>query len=470
MKVIGMILVAVVLALAVWAGAAWYSHRNNGDFTYRTAEVKRGDLSALISATGTVEPEELVDVGAQVAARIISFGKDVKGKSIDYRSDVEQGMVLAQLDPSLYQTDVASAQAQLSQARSGVLRAQADLGQLQAHLIQAERDWNRAKKLGPGDALAQADYDAAESAYEVAKANVSVGEASVKQAEQAVGQAQATLSRAQQNLGYCTIISPVKGTVIDRRVNIGQTVVSSLSAPSLFLLAKDLRRMQVWASVNEADIGKIHEGQDVSFTVDAFPGETFKGAVSKVRFNATMTQNVVTYTVEITTDNSNMRLLPYLTANVNFQVDKRENVLLVPNVALRWMPASQDQVSPDARLAEKPGPGGGGNGGAGAGGAGANAGGRSRGGDGNGGTSTRPHQQTGAERTRGTLWVLDCNFVKPVKVRVGMTDGTNTEILSDTIKEGTEVVTGESAKSSGGSDDARNPFMPQFPGRRSGGR
>jgi HlyD family secretion protein len=166
-----------------------------------------------------------------------------------------------------------------------------------------------------------------------------VGEAAILQAKAGLAQAEAVLRRAQRNLGYCTITSPVKGVIIDRRVNIGQTVVASLNAPSLFLIAKDLTRMQVWVAVNEADIGKIRPGQPVTFTVDAFQGETFRGEVGKIRLNASMTQNVVTYTVEIITDNASGRLLPYLTANVQFELSRASYVLMVPNAALRWTAA-----------------------------------------------------------------------------------------------------------------------------------
>ena len=171
--------------------------------------------------------------------------------------------------------------------------------------------------------------------YKAAEANVAVGEATIQQNE-------AALEMAKTNLGYSTIKSPVDGVIIDRRVNIGQTVVASLNAPSLFLIAKDLRRMQVWASVNEADIGRIHPSMPVRFTVDAYPGEVFRGKVVQVRLNATMTQNVVTYTVVVTTDNSDGKLLPYLTANVNFELEQRDNVLLVPNAALRWKPRARN--------------------------------------------------------------------------------------------------------------------------------
>ena len=212
------------------------------------------------------------------------------------------------------------------------------LGQFKAKLFQAEADWQRAQQLGPSEALSQSDFDAARAAYDVARANLKVGQAAVLQAKEAVSQSEAVLKKARQNLDYCTIRSPVKGVIIDRRVNIGQTVVASLSAPSLFLIARDLKKMQVWASVNEADIGSIRAGQPVTFTVDALPGKTFRGEVGKIRLNATMTQNVVTYTVEVNTDNSDGQLIPYLTANLKFMVSERKNVLLVPNAALRWIP------------------------------------------------------------------------------------------------------------------------------------
>ena len=342
--------VVLLVVLGLIGGITWYlSGAGHTSVSYRTAPVKRGDLLATISATGTVEPEEVIDVGAQVAGQIISFGKDKNAKTIDYGSTVEEGTVLAQIDDSLYAADVALASAQLLVAKTGVRRAEADLGQLKAKLYQAERDWKRAEKLGPSDALAEASYDAYKSAYETAQANTAVGEAAIVQARDTVAQVQATLQRAQRNLSYCTITSPVKGVIIDRRVNIGQTVVSSLNAPSLFLIAKDLKRMQIWVSVNEADIGNIHPGQPVRFTVDAYPGEEFHGEVGKIRLNATMTQNVVTYTVEVTTDNSSGKLLPYLTANVEFELGRSNNVLLVPNAALRWTP-QPERVAPKFRM------------------------------------------------------------------------------------------------------------------------
>jgi HlyD family secretion protein len=434
----------VLMFVAVTAFLALkFVHRvNKSDFTFRTVAVNRGDLQATISATGTVEPEEVIDVGAQVAGRIVAFGKDVSGKPIDYGSMVEEGTVLAQIDDALYSADVAQAKAQLEQAKAGVLRAEADLGQLQAKLYQAERDWGRARKLGPSDALSQSDFDASQSAFEVAKANLAVGKAAIVQAKDAVSQAEATLRRNQQNLDYCTIHSPVKGVVIDRRVNIGQTVVSSLNAPSLFLLAKDLTRIQVWVSVNEADIGQIHPGQPVAFTVDAYPGQVFQGAVGKIRLNATMTQNVVTYTVEVIADNADGKLLPYLTANVKFMVSQRQNVLLVPNTALRWAARPEQMVEgggsrPKGKPADKGGP----------------------------STESAP-RASGEEHARGTVWVPEGRLVRPIPVQIGVTDGTNTEIASSELKEGVQVVVGEVVKEAAAPQTAASPFTPQLFGGR----
>ena len=464
------ILIVVIALGLVSAASVWYVRREKStDSPFRTAPITRGDIVATISATGTVEPEEVIDVGAQVAGRITEFGKDKAGKSIDYGSQVEEGMVLALVDPSVYQSQVDQVDAQVKQAEAGVTRAQADLGQFQAKLTQAQRDWDRAQKIGPSDAMAQVDYDAYESAYDSAKANVEVGKAAVEQAKRAVLQQSAQLKLAKQNLGYCTIASPVKGVIIDRRVNIGQTVVSSLSAPSLFLLAKDLNRMQVWVAVNEADIGNIHPGQKATFTADAYPGQTFDGEVSKVRLNATMTQNVVTYTVEVTTDNSSGKLLPYLTANVSFETNRHSDVLMVPNAALRWTPQAE-QVAPDVRESMAPTSstepsapradrrsGSGGSGGPG----GSGGGGRQR-------STTRPAGNASANPHRpGTIWVVDGNYVRPVEVISGLSDGKNTEIRGEKVTENMQVVIGETQQGGSASGGANtNPFIPQF--RRSG--
>jgi HlyD family secretion protein len=437
---------AVVLGLvAVVVG--WYLQRGNAQTAaFRTDQVTRGDILVTIRATGTVEPEEVVDVGAQVAGQILYFGKDANGKTVDYGSPVEAGTILAKIDDSLYSADEAQAQAQVQSASASQQRAEADLEQLKAKLNQAERDWQRAQKLGPSEALSQSTYDAYRSAFETAAANVEVGRAAILQANASLAQAEAVLRRAQRNLGYCTIKSPVKGVIVDRRVNIGQTVVASLNAPSLFLIAKDLTRMQVWVAVNEADIGKIRPGLPVTFTADAYPGETFRGEVGKVRLNASMTQNVVTYTVEIVTDNSNGRLLPYLTANVQFELDRRSKVLMVPNAALRWRP-SAEQVAPEAREAFE------------------RLGGRKGKAEGGSGASTRTGTGSASSASRTALWIPDGDYVKPFRVQQGLSDGIYTEVQGEGLTEGMKVVVGMQTQTNGNEDVATNPFTPKFPPR-----
>ncbi len=455
------LLVFLILVLAGGAvGYAYWQRASAPTSVFRMAAVQRGDLLSSISATGTVVPVEVIDVGAQIAGRIESLGPDPRDESrtIDYGSEVEQGSVLARIDNSLYAADVERAEAEVAQATSNVQRAEADLGQMQARLLQAEQNWKRAQELGPSRALSAADYEAYEAAYAIAKATVAVGEATIAQTRTSVDQAEAVLRRAQTNLGYCTIRSPVKGVIIDRRVNIGQTVVASLNAPSLFLIAKDLRRMQVWVAVNEADIGSIHPGQAATFTTDTFPGHVFKGEVAKVRLNASMTQNVVTYTVEVDTDNSDAKLLPYLTANVRFEVSRREGVLMVPNSALRWTPAPE-QIAPDAQesapaqdqartSAGRP--------------RGGESGGRP-GGRGPGGGADRPAGGAG----RGSVWVPDGARVRPIAVEIGVSDGVMTEVRGELLREGLEVIIGEFEQSNG--NQTRSPFTPSyFRGSRQG--
>jgi HlyD family secretion protein len=405
----------VIAIFAVGIGAWWWHERDGNQLSFRTAVVKRGDVAATISATGTLEPVEVVDVGAQVAGQISSFGTDTDGKTIDYRSVVEEGAVLATIDDSVYAAD-------LSVAKASALSAAANLEQMQAKLNQAEAEWKRAQALFESKLMSQVDYETDKANYEVARANVSVADADVVQA-------QAAVEKAQRNLSFCTIKSPIKGVIIDRRVNIGQTVVSSLNAPSLFLIAKDLTKMQIWVGVNEADVGRIKSGAPVTFTCDAFPGKEFGGSVGKVRLNANMTQNVVMFTVVINTENPDNLLLPYLTANVHFIVQKESNALLVPNAALRWSPSSAAQISPDARLSQVDPP---------------------------VGSETKPANK---KRT-GTVWVKDGEFVRLVDVTAGVSDGANTSVVSDVLQEGQEVVTGETTQAA--QDGTKNPFIPQI--------
>jgi HlyD family secretion protein len=470
-----MVVVLGLLGGAVYGYYYYFGPGGSQDTAYRSEPVKRGDLLVSISQTGTVEPEEVIDVGARVAGEILEFGKDANGNQVDYNSPVKAGMVLARIDDSLWKIAAAQADAQVLSAKATLQHAKADLGQLKAKLVQAELDWQRARKLGPGDALAKSSYDAYESAYEVAKANVAVGEATIAQAEAGIAQAETAVATARRNLGYCTITSPVDGVIIDRRVNMGQTVVASLNAPSLFLIAKDLRRMQVWVPVNEADICKLHPGQPVSFTVDAMPDATFRGRVGKIRLNASMTQNVVTYTVEVQTDNSDGLLMPYLTANVRFELARRDDVLMAPSQALQWTPTSIDQVAPEARaayearLARRSGKR---EAGAAAGSSApwqaaarepASSGPATSGPAGDSGKARR-----GGQGSRGVLWVVSGKFVRPIEVRTGLTNGAETEVSGEGLDEGMEVVTG-AAVQSGSSASGVNPFAPRPPGSSKSG-
>ena len=412
------VLAIAIIILVGGAGVGWWWMRSDHKLSFRTAVVKRGDVAATISSSGTIEPSETVDVGAQVAGRITSFGTDINGQTIDYNSVVEKGAMLAKIDDSVYAAD-------LSVARAGELTAAANLEQMNAKLDQAEAEWKRAQELYHNKLMSQVDYDTDKANYEVAKANVSV-------ARSGIAQAQADLDKAQRNLDFCVISSPVRGVIIDRRVNIGQTVVSSLNAPSLFLIAQDLTKMQIWVSMNEADIARIKPGAPVTFTCDAFPGRQFEGTVGKVRLNATMTQNVVMYTVVVNTENPDNILLPYLTASVTFTVGKQSNVLLVPNAALRWSPSSPNEITANARSQNSIDPPAGKN----------------------------PSHAKGANGGQGVIWLKDGEFVRPVEVKVGTSDGSNTAVTADDLKEGEEVVTGETTGPEPGG--TQNPFVPRF--------
>lgn len=431
--------IALLLAIIVGGVKLYGAYQaDSAQVVFRTGVVEQGELVVTVGATGTLQPEEVVDVGAQVVGRIIEFGLDprgetdpaFKGKRIDYRSEVEEGTVLAVIDDMVYV-------AQRNQAQAALQRAKADLLQYQAKLAQTEAEWERAQRLrslsligisgGDGNSgvqirgISDADYVLAKANFEVAKANVEVGDA-------AVAQQQSALELAETNLSYTIIKSPVKGTIIDRRVNIGQTVVASLNAPSLFLIAKDLRRMQIWASVNEADIGELKVGTPVSFTVDAFPNDEFRGVVEQVRLNASMTQNVVIYTVVIATENPDLKLLPYLTANVDFEVARREGVTTVSNASLRFQPRL-DLISPKAMASAS--------------------------------TGDRKKKD---DDSRGTVWVQRSEGLEPVEVLLGVTDGSRTEIVEGELEVGAEVVEGEQPV--GAVEQVNNPFAPKMPRSR----
>jgi HlyD family secretion protein len=459
-------LIGILLVAAIGGGAFYYTKylRAEQAPNFRLADVERGDLLITINATGTLEPEEVVDVGAQVMGRIQELGPDVRGesdpkfqgKTVDYNSVVRKGDLLAQIDPALYK-------ATLDQAQSGFNRAEADLLQMKAKLEQTKAEFERAERLkdvklssvsanAPRSGqfpiptsirgISDADYIMAKANYEVAKANVKVGEA-------AILQQQAMLDSALTNFKFTTIKSPVNGTIIDRRVNIGQTVVASLNAPSLFLIAMDLRRMEIWTAVNEADIGRLKVGLPVSFTVDAFPGETFRGEVSEIRLNAEMQQQVVIYRVIVAAPNEDLKLLPYLTAHVEFEIDRREDVLLVPNSALRYTPRPElvlqtpGQPAEATAVADEP----------------------------SSEVRTASASDGGSEEPKGDarrVWVRKGNHVYPIDVLVGTTDGTKSEILGGDLEPGMQIVLGENLTEV--VTEGTNPLAPpRFRGKKKAG-
>jgi HlyD family secretion protein len=434
----GLFILFIILLLFI-AGVFRHCKEKETSVSFRTAAIMRGDLRITIDATGTIEPEQVIDVGAQVAGQILSFGTDRDAKTVDYGSVVRKGMVLARIDESLYATELDVAVSELASAKAHLKQCQADRLVVQVKVQQTEKDWQRVQRIGSSEALARSKYDQYQADYQIAKANLSVSEAAIDQAGAGISRAKAAVRRAKRNIDYCTILSPVDGLVIDRRVNIGQTVVANLNAPSLFLLAKDLKQMKIWVAVNEADVCRIHPGQQVTFTIDALPEEVFSGKVGKIRLNASMTQNVVIYTVEVDIDNSQGRLLPYLTANVTFRIDERSNVLLVPNAAFHWQP-SRELIDPQFR---RPLP-----------------------------SVEAFSDDVSTEQGKPVVWVKSGKKVRPVEVRTGLSDGLMTEITGGDLKQGQQIIIGVqpfSRKAPAGGRETANPFMPDLPPPPAGG-
>lgn len=307
----------VIGVLVVAAGAFLFlrSRNKRPDVQFVTAPVSRGDVVQRVTATGTLSATVTVTVGAQVSGRISEL-------DVDYNSPVKKGQVLAKIDPDLFL-------AALSQSKANERAANANVSKAKATSADAKRQLDRSKELASQKLVAQADLD-------TAQANFDIAQASVEAAEAAAAQARAQREQAQVNLQYTTIVSPIDGQVISRAIEMGQTVASSLQTPTLFTIAEDLRHMQIDTAVAEADIGKLKEGLEVSFTVDAFPQQRFAGKVRQIRNAATVTSNVVTYDAVIDVENPQLLLRPSMTANVTFVVQQADDVLRVPNAALRF--------------------------------------------------------------------------------------------------------------------------------------
>lgn len=416
------------------AAAAWYMSGSKEEqaVVLSTVHAVRGDFVNKVQATGTLEPQELVDVGAQVTGEIKEFGTDVNGKRVDYGSEVKAGQLLARIDDTIVELDIQRAEASVAQARAQIAQAQANITQSQANKNKADRDLERAKKLGVGDALSQMAYDQYVTASETAAANLEQTQAQLQSAQAQLQSAQAQLASQLRNRDYTHIKSPVDGTIVVRQVNVGQTVVSSMNASTLFLVARDLSKMQIWASVNEADIAKVTPGQEVRYTVDARPNETFTGTVNKIRPNATMSSNVVTYIVEIDIENPDRKLLPYMSANANFIVKEYKDVLMVPDSAFSFRP-EKEMIDPAA-----------------------------------------PKPECATDENAALLWVKSGEkTVRPVRVLKGEGDGTRSIVTvaeGDTLNLESEIVTGvqklAASPAAAASGEKTNPFGPKMPQRR----
>ncbi|MBM4324762.1 MAG: efflux RND transporter periplasmic adaptor subunit [Deltaproteobacteria bacterium] len=358
-----LILTAALIVILLAGGYYFYPNigQKNTNEKFRTVKVDRGEISAVVTATGTINPVTTVLVGSQISGTI-------KALHADFNSRVQEGQVIAQIDPAIFEAQVEQGRANVLNAQANLLNAQANLKNAQANLdkaeiaiVDAKRTLERNKELVERKVIAQATLDSTQTTHdtaiaqrEVAKAQLESARSQVESNKAQVEQARASLKVAETNLKYTTIRSPVNGIVISRNVDVGQTVAASLQAPTLFTIAKDLTQMQVNTNVSEADIGRIAHGQDATFTVDAYPERTFRGKVFEVRNAPITVQNVVTYDVVIQVGNTDLKLKPGMTANVSVMVEHREGVLKIPNAALRFRPESAKSEGPVEKKKEAP--------------------------------------------------------------------------------------------------------------------
>src|SRR5262245_23984138 len=327
-----------IIALLIIAGAGtgagfYYAKRGGPEIGAVTSAITRGDIVDAVSTTGTLQAVTTVQIGSQVSGNISYLGAD-------FNSIVKQGQIIAKLDPSLLQ-------AQLEQSRANVLRSQADVAQSEANLararvalLDAQQKYGRAKQLDAKGLAPQADMDAAKIAVDSAQSSLQSAEAQLSSAKASVNQSQANFNQAQVNLDHTIITSPVDGIVTQRSVDVGQTVAASMQAPTLFIIAVDLTKLQVSANIDEADIGRIRPGQRATFRVDAYPTDTFEGTVAQVRLQPVVVQNVTTYATIINAPNADLKLRPGMTATLRVEVSQKSDVLRVPSAALRFRPSA----------------------------------------------------------------------------------------------------------------------------------
>jgi len=323
-----LILAGLAAVIALFAA---FGLSRGGAVQHFTAKVERGEIDDVVEATGTINAVITVQVGSQVSGTIAKL-------NVDFNSRVHKGDIVALIDPALFQGALLQAAADLENAKANLVAAQANLEKAKAGAVQTKADYDRTVTLSRDGVMSQQQLDLAKANFDSANAAVNGAVANVTQAEAQVTQKAAAVTVAQTNLNYTVIRSPIDGTVVARNVDVGQTVAASLQAPTIFTIAQDLTKMWVYAKTDESDVGNIKVGKPVTFKVDAFPKDTFRGVVSQVRMNATMVQSVVTYDTIIEFANPDLRLFPGMTAYVTIPVDTVQNVVKVPNTALRYKP------------------------------------------------------------------------------------------------------------------------------------
>lgn len=381
--------------VAILAGAAtatavairYRGARHSDPVHFETAKVDRGRIGAKVTATGALSALVTVNVGAQVSGRVEKL-------FVDFGTKVKKGQTVATLDPSFFRASV-------TQARANYLATKADVDKTLAQELQAKRQHARTLALSQEGLVSRADLEAAE-------ADLSAASASRSSAEAGVVQARAALEQAQLNLQYTTIVSPIEGVVISRNVDVGQTVAAALQAPTLFLVAQDLTRMQVDTNVAEADVGKIRPQMDVTFTVDAYPDRSFRGVVRQVRDNAQTIQNVVTYDAVIDVDNGERFLKPGMTASVTFVYATRDDAVRLPNAALRFKPDAATLAGMTSRTGQT--------------------------------TASGTPKNADLSKDERVVWILRAGVAAPRNVRVGVSDGSSTEVITGDLNEGDEAV------------------------------
>jgi len=420
--------VLVILLLLAGLGILTaFEMKSKGPVHYYTAKVESGEIKQVVEATGTINAVITVQVGSQVSGTINSL-------RVDFNSHVSKGQVIAQIDPALFQGALAQAKADLENAKANLAVAVANTAKAKATAVQTKADYERGLGLSQQGVISPQALDLAKANAESAEAQVLGALAQEQQARAQLEQKQAAVQVAQTNLDYTTIHAPIDGTVVARNVDVGQTVAASLQAPTLFTIAQDLTKMQVYAKTDESDVGQIRPGQKVSFKVDAYPRDTFSGIVSQVRMNSTVVQNVVTYDTIIDFNNPELKLFPGMTAYVTIPVATASNVVKVPNGALRYKPdLSADELRalyqqygiPEGNaLRAKALP--------------AATGQRKN--------ATQPDRNVAAPAEVQVVWkLLPDNGLAPVRIRTGITDHTFTELvqeLNGDLKPGDDLVTG----------------------------